>query len=102
MQSLAKAGTLAIIGVYPKSANAFPLGAAMNRNLSRFAWATAIIGRTKPKLVGLVASGKFDPTQVITKREPLTGAFDAYAAFSVRDPGWLKVELSPQAAATAR
>jgi len=50
----------------------------------------------------LVASGKFDPTKVITKREPMTGAIDAYAAFDMRDPGWIKVELDPQAAATGR
>lgn len=30
------------------------------------------------------------------------GALDAYAAFDVRDPGWIKVGLDPQAAATTR
>jgi len=100
-KALAKAGTLSIIGVYPMTANAFPIGAAFNRNL------TVRMGNCnhrayEPKLVGLVASGRFDPATVITKREPVMGAIDAYAAFDERDPGWIKVALDPQAAAAAR
>ena len=95
-QAVAKAGTISIVGVYPQTANAFPIGAAMNRNL------TIRMGNCnhrayEPKLVGLVASGAFDPTKIITKREPVTNAIDAYAAFETRDPGWLKVALEPQA-----
>src|SRR5919206_68406 len=34
VESLAKAGTLSIIGVYPQTAKTFPIGAAMNKNLT--------------------------------------------------------------------
>ena len=32
VQALAKAGTLAVIGVYPQTARSFPIGQAMNKN----------------------------------------------------------------------
>ena len=32
---------------------------------------------------------------VLTRREPLTNAIDAYRAFAVREPGWMKVKLTP-------
>jgi threonine dehydrogenase-like Zn-dependent dehydrogenase len=34
VQALAEAGTLAVIGVYPPADHAFPIGAAMNKNLT--------------------------------------------------------------------
>ncbi|MDT9106137.1 hypothetical protein RSW49_24695, partial [Escherichia coli] len=34
VDALAKAGTLAIIGVYPQQAREFPIGQAMNKNLT--------------------------------------------------------------------
>ncbi|HEM8498328.1 TPA: glutathione-dependent formaldehyde dehydrogenase, partial [Burkholderia multivorans] len=43
----------------------------------------------------LVRSGAFDPLSVLTQREPLTNAIDAYRAFDVREPGWIKVKLEP-------
>jgi threonine dehydrogenase-like Zn-dependent dehydrogenase len=48
-----------------------------------------------PMLVDLVQNGTIDPTQVLTKREPLTSALEAYKAFDTRQPGWIKVELQP-------
>jgi threonine dehydrogenase-like Zn-dependent dehydrogenase len=34
---------------------------------------------------------------VLTQREPLTGAIEAFEAFDERQPGWIKVELKPAA-----
>jgi threonine dehydrogenase-like Zn-dependent dehydrogenase len=34
---------------------------------------------------------------VLTQREPVTGALEAYQAFDTRQPGWIKVELLPGA-----
>jgi threonine dehydrogenase-like Zn-dependent dehydrogenase len=94
VQCLAKAGTLAIIGVYPQTFNSFPIGLAMNKNL------TVQMGncphrRFLPELIELVRTGAIDPRQVLTKVEPLTSALDAYKAFDLRQPGWMKVELQP-------
>jgi threonine dehydrogenase-like Zn-dependent dehydrogenase len=94
VQALAKAGTLAIIGVYPPSDNFFPIGAAMNKNL------TIRMGNCNhrkyiPDLIELVRSGAFDPTAIITQREGMQSVIDAYKEFDLRRPGWLKVELIP-------
>jgi threonine dehydrogenase-like Zn-dependent dehydrogenase len=96
VDSLAKAGTLAIIGVYPENAETFPIGKAMNRNL------TVKMGncnhrRYIPVLLELVRSGVLRPEEVLTRLEPLKDAIHAYHAFDRRQPGWVKVELEPAA-----
>jgi threonine dehydrogenase-like Zn-dependent dehydrogenase len=45
--------------------------------------------------VGVVATGALDPTEILTHREPATGAIEAYEAFVQRQPGWIKVGLLP-------
>jgi threonine dehydrogenase-like Zn-dependent dehydrogenase len=89
--ALAKAGTLSIIGVYPLTFRSFPIGLAMNKvqmgNCPRRKYI--------PALVDMVQNGTIDPTRVLTKREPLMSAIDAYKAFDLRQPGWVKVELEP-------
>ncbi len=99
-KALAKAGTLSIIGVYPLTANAFPIGAALNRNLTIRA-GNCNHRAYEPKLVSLVASGKFDPAKVITKREPMTSSIEAYAKFDAHEPGWIKTALDPAVTASA-
>ncbi len=94
VDALAKAGTLSIIGVYPETVEFFPIGKAMNKNL------TLQMGNCNhrkyiPMLLDLVASGVVDPTKILTQREPLTTVLDAYEAFDTRQPGWIKVELKP-------
>jgi threonine dehydrogenase-like Zn-dependent dehydrogenase len=94
VRAVAKAGTVAVIGVYPPQARVFPIGEAMNRNL------TIKMGNCNhrtitPHLIELVRSGAFDPVSVLTRCEPLTNAIDAYRAFDVREPGWMKVKLTP-------
>lgn len=93
IQALAKAGTLAIIGVYPPSDTSFPIGMAMNKNL------TIRMGNCNhrkyiPHLIDLVRGGAFDPADILTNQEPLTSVLDAYKAFDTRQPGWVKVELT--------
>jgi threonine dehydrogenase-like Zn-dependent dehydrogenase len=90
--ALAKAGTLGVIGVYPPNDRFFPLGAAMNKNL------TLKMGNCNhrsivPDLVERVRNGSFDPLLVLTNREPIMNVMDAYKAFDSRQPGWLKVKL---------
>jgi len=97
VDALAKAGTLAIIGVYPQGATTFPIGKAMNKNL------TLRMGNCNhrkyiPHLVELTRSGRIDPRRLLTQVEPMGNAIAAYEAFDARRPGWLKVELTtPQA-----
>jgi threonine dehydrogenase-like Zn-dependent dehydrogenase len=94
VNALAKAGTLSVIGVYPPTAQTFPIGMAMMKNL------TIKMGNCNhrkyiPRLLGLVASGVIHPEEVITRHEGLTDAVSAYKAFDKREEGWMKVELAP-------
>jgi threonine dehydrogenase-like Zn-dependent dehydrogenase len=94
VESLAKAGTLSIIGVYPIKAKWFPIGMAMNRNI------TVKMGncphrRYIPKLVEMVRNGTINPSRLLTQVQPLVSVMDAYRAFDRREEGWVKVELIP-------
>jgi len=93
-KAIAKAGTLSIIGVYPETAQSFPIGAAMNKNL------TLKMGNCNhrkyiPMLLDKIKSGVLDPEKVLTQTEPMTSVLEAYRAFDTRQPGWIKVELKP-------
>ena len=98
VESLAKAGTLSIIGVYPPTMNSFPIGAAMNKNLT-LRMGNCPHRKYIPMLVDLVQSGIVDPTLILTQQEPMASAIEAYEAFDERKPGWMKVELEPLAMA---
>lgn len=94
VKSLAKAGTLAIVGVYPPTDNSFPIGAAMNKNL------TVRMGNCNhrayiPRLIEYVRAGAIDPTAILSRTEPLVDVIAAYEQFDRRQPGWLKVMLAP-------
>ncbi len=100
VDALAKAGTLAIIGVYSGNSRTFPVGEAMNKNL------TVKMGNTPhrkyiPQLLRLIRSGAVDVAPLLTRHEPMTSAIEAYKAFDQRSPGWIKVKLEPDAAGMA-
>ena len=95
VDALAKAGTLAIIGVYPESVKTFPIGMAMNKNI------TINMGNCNhrkyiPALMELIESGIIDPSMILTQVESMQSAVEAYKAFDLRKPGWMKVELVPE------
>jgi threonine dehydrogenase-like Zn-dependent dehydrogenase len=94
VKGLAKAGTLSIIGVYPQTDRFFPIGEAMNKNL------TLNMGNCNhrkyiPMLIERVREGAIDPLEILTQQQSLTSAIEAYKAFDRREPGWVKVELMP-------
>ena len=96
VEALAKAGTLSIIGVYPPTMEGFPIGMAMNKNL------TLNMGNSNhrkyiPHLVELVRTGAVVPSELISQVEHIEDAVDAYRAFDQRQSGWMKVELAPAA-----
>lgn len=93
IDALAKAGTLGIIGVYPPNVHSFPIGKAMNRNV------TVNMGNCNhrkyvPRIVEWVREGAVDPQEVLTHREPLIDVLEAYKSFDRRQAGWVKVALS--------
>ncbi|MCD0445452.1 glutathione-dependent formaldehyde dehydrogenase [Glycomyces sp. A-F 0318] len=92
VEAVAKAGSIGIIGVYPPGFETFPIGAAMNKNL------TVKMGncnhrRYLPGLLDLVVEGTVDPTAFITQHEPPVDAVEAYETFDRREEGWLKTVL---------
>ncbi len=93
VETLAKAGTLGIIGVYPPEDGFFPIGVAMNKNLT-IKMGNCNHPRYIRKLISMVESGVVDPSRVLTEHEPLTDAIAAYREFDKRKPGWIKVALN--------
>ena len=94
VRSLAKAGTLSIIGVYAEKSRLFLVGEAMEKNLT-IRMGNCHHRRYIPKLVQMVRIGAIDPSEVLSQREPLVSALEAYRAFDERQPGWMKVKLEP-------
>lgn len=93
VDAVAKAGSIGVIGVYPPGFNSYPIGAAMNKNL------TVRLGncnhrRYLPMLLDLVRSGVVRPTDFITQIETPDTAVDAYEHFDRREDGWLKTTLA--------
>jgi threonine dehydrogenase-like Zn-dependent dehydrogenase len=95
VQSLAKAGTLSIVGVYGDSVRRFPIGRAMEKNLS-LKMGNCHHRKYIPRLLQLVSSGIVDPARVLTQVEPIDDVIEAYKFFDRRTPGWIKVMLQPQ------
>jgi threonine dehydrogenase-like Zn-dependent dehydrogenase len=93
-ESVAKAGTIAIIGVYPPAAEHFPIGTVMNKNLTVQA-GNCNHRKYVPELIELVRAGAVRPSEILTQVEDMTGAIDAYDNFDERQEGWRKVALDP-------
>ena len=91
VDSVAKAGTIGIIGVYPPSHESFPIGQAMNENLT-LKMGNCNHRKYVPGLLSRIASG-VDPTTVWTRQETIPSAIAAYEEFDKRSPGWTKVTL---------
>lgn len=92
VEMVAKAGTIGIVGVYPPNHMHFPLGMAMQRNLTVQA-GNCNHRRYMPGLLSRIAAGSADPTTVISQQEGIPSAIEAYQAFDRREPGWTKVVL---------
>jgi threonine dehydrogenase-like Zn-dependent dehydrogenase len=94
VECVAKGGTIAIIGVYPPTDRVFPIGMAINKNVT-VRMGNANHRRYYDVLIEHVLSGRLDPQKILTQTEPMTRAIDAFKAFDEREPGWIKVELDP-------
>ena len=84
------------MGVYPSAMRTFPIGDAMEKNLT-LRMGNCNHKKYASKLVDLVREGRIEPTRILTQTESLMSAIEAYKRFDQRAPGWIKVELQPQA-----
>ena len=101
VETVAKAGTMSIIGVYPPTMTSFPIGEAMNKNLV-LKMGNAEHRRYLPALLALCATGEVDPSTVLTQQPALgTSALEAYEHFDRREPGWVKTVLDVDAGGQA-
>jgi threonine dehydrogenase-like Zn-dependent dehydrogenase len=96
VEAVAKAGTVGVIGVYPQTARSWPIGIALNRNL------TVKLGNCPhrallPELIDLIAADALDPARVLTQDKQLDDVLDAYRRFDQHQSGWVKVALRPAA-----
>ena len=96
VESVAKAGTMSIIGVYPPTLKSFPIGMAMNKNIT-MRMGNCNHRKYLPGLIELVRSGVMHPEQFFTQKVPVASALDGYRHFDQHEHGWLKVKLEPAA-----
>ncbi len=81
--------------VYPPNARTFPIGMAMNKNI------TMNMGNCHhrkyiPRLIEMVRAKRIEPEKILTQVKPMTDVIAAFEAFDRRENGWVKVELLPQ------
>ena len=94
IESVAKAGTVSVIGVYPAPLLDFPMEQVMEKDLT-LKGGNCNHRRYMPKMIELVRSGVIRPEQFLTQIEPITSAVEAYHAFDRHERGWIKVKLDP-------
>jgi threonine dehydrogenase-like Zn-dependent dehydrogenase len=92
VQAIEKTGIISIIGVYTPLLEVFPLGAAMEKNV------TVTMGNCNhrayfPLLLDWVQEEKIDLVPFMTQTMPFDEIVEAYKHFDKRDDGWLKIAL---------
>ena len=93
IESLAKAGTLSIIGVYDED-TPLKIGNAMEKNLT-IQMGNCHHRKYIPMLIPIVQQGIFDPATILTQSVPMTSIIEAYENFDQRKEGWVKVMVQP-------
>lgn len=93
-KAVRKYGTFQMTGVYGGNYNNFPLGAFFARNITLKMGQAPVI-HLMPDLFQMIMDQKFDPTEIITHRLPLTDAPHGYEIFNGREDNCIKVVLKP-------
>jgi len=87
-------GTVSVPGVYGGPLDKIPLGSFMNRSLTLKTGQTHVHRYLQP-LLDRVERGELRPDTIITDRIGIDDAPDAYATFSQRSNGCIKVVMHP-------
>ncbi|MFA7478980.1 MAG: zinc-dependent alcohol dehydrogenase [Vulcanimicrobiota bacterium] len=94
IQTCRKGGTVSIPGVYGGLIDKLNLGSAFGKGLTFKMGQTHVQKYMKPLLEKIV-NGEIDPTFLITHRDSLLDAAEAYRRFSDKEDGCIKVVLDP-------
>jgi threonine dehydrogenase-like Zn-dependent dehydrogenase len=100
IQACRKGGHVSVPGVYAGFLDKIPFGAVVNKGLTIKSGQTHVQRYAQP-LLDLIASGKIDPSFVITHELPLESAPAAYETFKNKEDGCIKVVLKPWETQTA-
>ena len=94
IQACRKGGTVSTAGVYAGFLDKIPYGAAFAKGLT-FKMGQTHVQRYLPQLLDHIATGKIDPSFLITHILPLDKAPEAYETFKHKRDGCVKVVLKP-------
>jgi threonine dehydrogenase-like Zn-dependent dehydrogenase len=97
INSVRKAGTVSIVGVYGPTFNLVPIGNVVNKGLTIRANQCSV-KRHLPRLVEHVMSGRLTPRDIITHRFSLEETPEAYRVFTSKLDNCIKPVLIPNAA----
>jgi len=90
-------GHIAVVGDYYNLANAFPIGALMEKGLT-FRGSQVYVQKYWEQLMGYFVQGKVDPSFVISHEMPLEKTDEAYRIFDQKQDGAIKILLKAQQA----
>lgn len=93
VESIAKAGTLSIIGVYTELLRFFPIGKATEKNLI-IRMGNCNHRKYIPMLMQWIRNDTFDPLPFLTQKLPFDEIITAYKHFDKREKGWIKVAIT--------
>lgn len=97
INSVRKAGTVSIVGVYGPTFNLVPIGNVVNKGLTIRANQCSV-KRHLPRLFEHVLAGRLDPKAIITHRFPLEEISEAYRIFTSKLDNCIKPVIIPNAA----
>lgn len=95
IHTVRRGGRVSIVGVYGPPANLFPIGVAMNKNLT-LRTGQCNVRRYMPHLLELIRDGVLDPKAIISHRMALEEAPAAYRMFARKSDACRKVVLIPR------
>lgn len=98
INSVRKAGTVSVVGVYGPPVNIVPMGSVLNKGLTINANQCSV-KRNLPRLYEHVRNGLIDPEAIITHRFALEDIAEAYRVFTSKLDGCIKPVILPGTAA---
>ncbi len=90
-----RGGRVSVVGVYGPPANLFPVGVALNKNLT-IRLAQCNVRRYMPHLLDLIRAGTIDAKEIVTHHLPLEEAPRAYQIFAKKQDECIKCVLIPR------